>query len=149
MHKNPAFPILGKDGLYFLQVYRSKIQYIKLFLIVKKSAVQTDSTFQSVEKDRFKVFVHFFSKSGGYLGQSPKPTSAEVGTPQYKAMYYCLRNSTKFCRGVGRFFLEKSALQVKNFRRKILEKCTGCKTCAFLCIYSFFSSTFSPFCFLS
>ena len=65
LHKIPAFPILGKDGLYFLQVYRSKIQYIKLFLIVKKSAVQTDSTFQSVEKDRFKVFVHLFQKVVG------------------------------------------------------------------------------------
>ena len=34
---------------------------------------------QTVEKVKFKSFRPPFSKGGGYLGQSPKPFSAENG----------------------------------------------------------------------
>ena len=82
---------------------------------MRKAANYLRFAAQSVEKIKFKSFRPPFSKGGGYLGQSPKPTSAEVGTPQYKAMYYCLRNSTKFCRGVGHFFQEKKRPTSEKF----------------------------------
>ena len=65
---------------------------------MRKAANYLRFAAQSVEKIKFKSFRPPFSKGGGYLGQSPKPTSAEVGTLKYKAL---------FCRGVGRFFQEK------------------------------------------
>ena len=49
-------------------------------------------------KSHFKSLGQAFSKACRFLGQRPKPTSAEVRIPQYKAL---------FCRGVGRFFQEK------------------------------------------